>query len=64
MNSEPLFAEKKWKDVTKEAMDFIKKLLIKDPIKRMTLEDTFKHPWIAGYNKTGAKRNFSSTSVA
>lgn len=63
MNSEPFFAEKKWKDVTKEALDFMRRLLIKEPTKRLSLEDSFKHPWLIGYSKTGAKRNFSSTSV-
>jgi len=47
------FPDPEWKDVSEEAKDFIKKLLVKDPGERWTAEKTLSHPWIkdAGPNK-------------
>jgi serine/threonine protein kinase len=37
--------------LSKEVCDLIRKLLQKDPNKRLSTEDVMKHPWIQRYNK-------------
>eukprot|EP00831_Metopus_contortus_P001417 TRINITY_DN10507_c0_g2_i8.p1 TRINITY_DN10507_c0_g2~~TRINITY_DN10507_c0_g2_i8.p1 ORF type:complete len:128 (-),score=44.04 TRINITY_DN10507_c0_g2_i8:69-452(-) len=44
--SEPDFSSSPWKKITKEAIEFVRRLLIKDPEKRMTLREVLQHPWI------------------
>jgi len=43
------FPEDYWSDVSKEAKDFIRKLLVVDPKKRMTGKEALKHPWLTGH---------------
>jgi serine/threonine protein kinase len=40
------FAPDDWKDISPSAMDFIRRLLVVDPHKRLTAADALKHPWI------------------
>uniref|UniRef100_A0A7S1KQP0 Mitogen-activated protein kinase n=1 Tax=Percolomonas cosmopolitus TaxID=63605 RepID=A0A7S1KQP0_9EUKA len=40
---------------SKECIDFVQKLLIFDPAKRMTAEDTLKHPYLAEFHKTSSE---------
>ena len=40
-----------WKTLSSECIDFIKKLLCKDPKKRMIIEDAIKHPWFKKFVK-------------
>ena len=40
-----------WKSLSYECIDFIKKLLNKDPKKRMIIEDAIKHPWFKKFVK-------------
>ncbi|XP_008417616.1 death-associated protein kinase 1 isoform X1 [Poecilia reticulata] len=40
------FDEEFFSNTSALAKDFIKRLLIKDPKKRMTIQDTLQHPWI------------------
>uniref|UniRef100_UPI00398EF6DA death-associated protein kinase 1 isoform X4 n=1 Tax=Pristiophorus japonicus TaxID=55135 RepID=UPI00398EF6DA len=40
------FDEEFFKNTSGLAKDFIRKLLVKDPKKRMTIEDSLQHPWI------------------
>lgn len=40
-----------WKTLSCECIDFIKKLLNKDPKKRMIIEDAIKHPWFKKFVK-------------
>jgi len=42
------FPEDYWSDVSKEAKDFIRRLLVVDPKQRMTGKDALKHPWLTG----------------
>jgi serine/threonine protein kinase len=35
-----------WKKISKEGLDFVKKLLVKDPAKRLPLKDILQHPWL------------------
>ena len=43
------FDQPKWEKISKEAKDFINKLLIKDPEKRMKVKNALVHPWIKKY---------------
>jgi len=36
-----------WEDVSEEAKDFIRRLLVADPRQRMTTEQCLQHPWLA-----------------
>ncbi|KAM4617007.1 serine/threonine-protein kinase Chk2 isoform 2-T2 [Polymixia lowei] len=36
----------KWKNVSDQAKDMVKKLLIVDPSKRLTIEEALQHPWL------------------
>ena len=35
-----------WKTLSNEAKDLIKKLIVKDPSKRLTIHQALQHPWI------------------
>lgn len=41
------FPDPYWTDVSADAKDFIQKLLVIDPHKRLTAEQALAHPWIA-----------------
>lgn len=36
----------RWENVSKEAKDFIRRLLVYNPVRRMTAEEALKHPWL------------------
>ncbi|CAG8460486.1 1246_t:CDS:2 [Paraglomus occultum] len=62
------FDDSIWSDVSKEAKDFIAKLLAYDPIKRMTARKALLHPWLSGatndVNLISATRpNFSARAM-
>jgi serine/threonine protein kinase len=40
------FEAETWQDVSEEAKDFVKKILVADPKKRLTSEQIFNHPWM------------------
>ena len=40
------FIEATWRDVSPEAIDFIKKLMCQDPNERLTCEQALSHPWL------------------
>jgi len=47
--TDPLnMSEGRWKGISPEAMDFVVKLLDKDPAKRPTAQQALKHPWLRG----------------
>ena len=48
---EPDFNSDCWKKVSKECINFIKRLLEKDPKKRMNIADTLKHEWFKKFIK-------------
>ena len=37
-----------WDTVSEEVKDLIRRLLVKDPVKRLLAEEVLKHPWLAG----------------
>jgi serine/threonine protein kinase len=45
-NARYVFHEDFWKDVSEEARDFVRCLLMVDPAKRMTADTALKHPWV------------------
>ena len=40
------FPDTEWSDVSEEAKDLIRKLLVKSPSKRYSAADVLKHPWV------------------
>jgi len=40
------FAEEDWCFISDEAKDFISKLLVKNPLERLSIDQALKHPWI------------------
>lgn len=52
------YPEEYWGTVSKEAKDFINKLLVVDSDKRLTASDALRHPWLAaGAHGTGKALN-------
>lgn len=49
LKSDPTFDEPPWPSLSDEAKDFVKRLLNKDPRKRMTAAQALGHPWIKNY---------------
>ncbi|PVI08267.1 calmodulin dependent protein kinase [Periconia macrospinosa] len=54
-NGRVIFHERYWKDVSKDAKEFITLLLQPDPSKRPTSEEALKHIWLSG--KTASDHN-------
>lgn len=50
LKAEPSFNEAPWPSLSLEARDFVKRLLNKDPRKRMTAAQALCHPWIRNCN--------------
>lgn len=48
------FPDELFEDVSAEAVDFIRKLLVKDPRERLTAKECLKHPWLANLRKSSA----------
>ncbi|KAJ0238330.1 CDPK-related kinase 2 [Hirschfeldia incana] len=51
LKADPSFDEPPWPSLSFEAKDFVKRLLYKDPRKRMTASQALMHPWISGCKK-------------
>ncbi|GMY11729.1 CDPK-related kinase 5 [Fagus crenata] len=50
LKADPSFDEPPWPSLSAEAKDFVKRLLNKDPRKRMTAAQALSHPWIKNFN--------------
>ncbi|KAA8531724.1 hypothetical protein F0562_006559 [Nyssa sinensis] len=50
LKADPSFDEPPWPSLSTEAKDFVKRLLNKDPRKRMTAAQALSHPWIKNNN--------------
>lgn len=46
LNTEVNFEGDKWKNISADAKDLVRKLLEKNPFKRITADGVLKHPWI------------------
>ena len=55
---EPAFPDDKWGNVSDEAIDFVLRLLSKDPAKRMSASEALRHEWVVG---VGAKTPMSAS---
>ncbi|XP_010523218.1 PREDICTED: CDPK-related kinase 8 isoform X2 [Tarenaya hassleriana] len=51
LKADPSFDESHWPSLSPEAKDFVKRLLYKDPRKRMTASQALMHPWIRDYKE-------------
>ncbi|KAG6605265.1 CDPK-related kinase 5, partial [Cucurbita argyrosperma subsp. sororia] len=49
LKADPIFDEPPWPSLSSEAKDFVKRLLVKDPRKRMSAAQALSHPWIKNY---------------
>ncbi|KAK4759107.1 hypothetical protein SAY87_020408 [Trapa incisa] len=54
LKTDPSFDETPWPSLSSEARDFVKRLLIKDPRKRMSAAQALSHPWIKNYKEIKA----------
>lgn len=50
LKADPSFDEQPWPSLSTEAKDFVKRLLIKDPRKRMSAAQALCHPWLKNNN--------------
>ncbi|PRQ47920.1 putative protein kinase CAMK-CDPK family [Rosa chinensis] len=50
LKADPSFDETPWPTLSTEAKDFVKRLLNKDPRKRMTAAQALSHPWLKNYS--------------
>ncbi|XAR73961.1 Non-specific serine/threonine protein kinase [Bertholletia excelsa] len=50
LKADPSFDELPWPSLSSDAKDFVKRLLNKDPRKRMTAAQALSHPWIKNSN--------------
>ncbi|CAI0557014.1 unnamed protein product [Linum tenue] len=50
LKADPNFDEASWASISPEAKDFVKRLLNKDPRRRMTATQALSHPWLRNYN--------------
>lgn len=61
------FPSPEWDSISKDAKDFVKALLVKDPAERLTAKQANAHPWLAkrdgkvGQGKKGELRSIAST---
>lgn len=50
LKADPSFSEQPWPLLSPEAKDFVKRLLSKDPRRRITASQALCHPWIRSFN--------------
>lgn len=50
LKADPSFNEPPWPSLSHGAKDFVKRLLSKDPRRRMTAAQALSHPWIRSFN--------------
>ena len=45
-NGQPNYELDSWKQISHEGQDFIQKILVKDPMERLTVSNMLAHPWL------------------
>eukprot|EP00569_Conticribra_weissflogii_P006495 CAMPEP_0171332994 /NCGR_PEP_ID=MMETSP0878-20121228/3740_1 /TAXON_ID=67004 /ORGANISM="Thalassiosira weissflogii, Strain CCMP1336" /LENGTH=688 /DNA_ID=CAMNT_0011833867 /DNA_START=114 /DNA_END=2180 /DNA_ORIENTATION=- len=62
---EPTFPDDKWGHISDEGVDFVRKLLTKDPAKRLTAQGALHHRWLADvrHQSKSSHDNKSSATV-
>ncbi|KAJ3321087.1 hypothetical protein HDV06_004645 [Boothiomyces sp. JEL0866] len=67
VNGKYEFDEENWSIISKDAKDFISKLLLVNPSKRMTVKEAAAHPWLSTENNTNlldnVRKNFSARTT-
>jgi len=66
ISAEYSFPSPYWDNISEEAKDFIKHLLVVDPAKRLTAEQAFKHPFMEGkslHNKLNLRTSMENFNV-
>jgi serine/threonine protein kinase len=58
---EPTFSDDKWGNVSDVAIDFVLRLLTKDPAKRMSASEALRHEWFVGLDRAKAPMNASAS---
>jgi len=53
-NADIDFPDELFEDVSPEAVDFIRRLLVKDPGERLTAKECLKHPWLANLRRSSS----------
>ncbi len=56
-----MMRKKQWDHVSETAKDLLKKMLVLDPNKRMTVEDALQHQWIRERERFAPKRHLNET---
>lgn len=46
LKGEVSFPEKRWRRISHGAKDLINRMLTSDPVKRISAEEAYKHPWV------------------
>lgn len=54
------FGDPEWTDISKEAKDFIAKILVVNPNQRPSAQECLAHPWLAGKAPSKSLTNFTS----
>lgn len=62
-NADVDFPDELFEDVSAEAVDFIQKLLVKDPRERLTAKECLKHPWLANLHKSSARQHLQQSAT-
>jgi serine/threonine protein kinase len=50
LKAEPNFSDSLWPNISSEAKDFVKRILNKDPRKRLSAAQALSHPWMRNHN--------------
>ncbi len=57
------FSQPIWEKKSKEAKDFVNKLLNKDPKKRMSVREALVHPWIKKYYPSTVEERLKNNNI-
>lgn len=60
LNNEPDYSAKRFAHVSIQAIDFLKRLLVKDPMKRISTAEALDHPFIQRHNAPNTKDSIHS----
>lgn len=63
INNPVPFYVKDWSGVSESCKDFVKRLLIKDPSKRMSASEAVNHPWLAYNHSLNSESETRSESI-
>jgi len=57
------FPSPEWDDISTEAKDFVRKLLLPDPLKRLTSQQALEHPWLKELHKKNESLNKIASKI-